>query len=82
MAETFGSFVLEMKKDPLKMKKRKTLIMYCFHNVSINTEKTAGQTIMHCHIHLIPRKENDVVDPLGGVRNVIPGKGNYNKAMK
>ena len=56
--------------------------MYGSHNVCINTEKTEGQTIMHCQIHLIPRKENDVVDPLGGVRNVIPGKGNYKKAMK
>lgn len=51
-------------------------------NIGINNGKIAGQTIMHCHIHLIPRRENDVVDPIGGVRNVIPGKGNYNKAMK
>ena len=46
-------------------------------NVGINVEKAAGQTIMHCHIHLIPRRDGDVLDPVGGVRNVIPGKGNY-----
>jgi hypothetical protein len=37
----------------------------------------AGQTIMHCHIHLIPRREGDVLEPQGGIRNVIPGKGKY-----
>ena len=46
-------------------------------NVGINVEEAAGQTIMHCHIHLIPRRQGDVLDPVGGVRNVIPGKGNY-----
>ena len=46
-------------------------------NVGINTGSTAGQTVPHCHIHLIPRRVGDVADPIGGVRNVIPGKGNY-----
>jgi ATP adenylyltransferase len=46
-------------------------------NVGINIEEAAGQTIMHCHIHLIPRRQGDVPDPVGGVRNVIPGKANY-----
>ena len=46
-------------------------------NVGINVGKDAGQTIMHCHIHLIPRRNGDVVEPKGGIRNVIPGKGNY-----
>jgi diadenosine tetraphosphate (Ap4A) HIT family hydrolase len=48
-------------------------------NVGINTNGSAGQTIPHVHIHLIPRYINDVDDPIGGVRNVIPDKGNYLK---
>ena len=50
-------------------------------NVGVNVEEAAGQTIMHCHIHLIPRRRDDVPDPVGGVRNVIPDKGNYRKAL-
>lgn len=46
-------------------------------NVGINVAEAAGQTIPHLHIHVIPRYEGDVVDPRGGVRHVIPGKGNY-----
>jgi diadenosine tetraphosphate (Ap4A) HIT family hydrolase len=37
----------------------------------------AGQTVAHCHIHLIPRRKGDVADPRGGVRHTIPGKGYY-----
>jgi ATP adenylyltransferase len=48
-------------------------------NVGVNVGEAAGQTIMHCHIHLIPRRDGDVPDPVGGVRNTIPGKGNYKK---
>ncbi len=47
-------------------------------NIGINSGKTAGQTIFHCHTHLIPRRENDVENPRGGVRHLIPGKGYYN----
>ena len=46
-------------------------------NIGINSGETAGQTIFHCHIHLIPRRTGDVDNPRGGVRNVIPGMGNY-----
>lgn len=46
-------------------------------NIGTNNGKDAGQTIFHCHVHLIPRRKGDVDDPTGGVRNVIPGKGNY-----
>lgn len=46
-------------------------------NIGLNHGQTAGQTIMYPHVHLIPRYEGDVKDPTGGVRNVIPGKGNY-----
>jgi diadenosine tetraphosphate (Ap4A) HIT family hydrolase len=46
-------------------------------NIGLNAGDVAGQTIFHCHFHLIPRRSGDVVDPRGGVRHVIPGKGNY-----
>ena len=46
-------------------------------NIGINCGAVAGQTIFHCHIHLIPRRQGDVENPRGGVRNIIPGKGNY-----
>jgi len=46
-------------------------------NVGINDGADSGQTISHCHIHLIPRRKGDVSDPEGGVRNLIPGKGKY-----
>ena len=48
-------------------------------NVGVNIGKDAGQSIMHCHIHLIPRRKGDVEDPRGGVRGVIPEKQKYIK---
>lgn len=44
-------------------------------NIGANAGAAAGQTILHCHFHLIPRRTGDVPHPRGGVRNVIPGKG-------
>lgn len=46
-------------------------------NVGLNAGEAAGQTIFHCHFHLIPRRANDVSEPRGGVRHTIPGKGSY-----
>lgn len=46
-------------------------------NVGINEGEIAGQSIMHLHLHIIPRREGDVQNPRGGIRNVIPGKANY-----
>ncbi len=46
-------------------------------NVGINDGEDAGQTIFHCHIHLIPRRKGDMEEPRGGVRRVIPGKQKY-----
>jgi len=48
-------------------------------NIGINAGKVAGQSIMHCHIHLIPRREGDVEDPQGGVRSVIRKKQHYKR---
>lgn len=46
-------------------------------NIGMNSGDTAGQTIGHAHVHLIPRRQGDVQDPRGGVRGVIPGRSAY-----
>tara|TARA_B100000989_G_scaffold298718_1_gene289397 strand:- start:130 stop:504 length:375 start_codon:yes stop_codon:yes gene_type:complete len=46
-------------------------------NVGVNIGENAGQTVMHLHVHLIPRRKGDVQDPRGGVRGVIPKKQKY-----
>ena len=51
-------------------------------NIGSNSEKSAGQSILHCHIHLIPRREGDVENPQGGVRSVIPVKQHYVRKSK
>ena len=50
-------------------------------NIGSNVGKTAGQSILHCHIHLIPRREGDVENPQGGVRSVIPLKQHYKRKV-
>lgn len=47
------------------------------YNVGINDGAAAGQTVMHLHIHLIPRYGGDQSDPRGGVRWVLPEKADY-----
>lgn len=47
------------------------------YNIGINDGLSAGQTIPHLHVHLIPRFESDVEDPRGGIRSVIPEKKLY-----
>ena len=48
-------------------------------NIGTNIGKVSGQSIFHCHIHLIPRREGDVENPQGGVRSVIPNKQHYKR---
>ena len=51
---------------------------YCdAYNIGQNCGSAAGQTVDYPHVHLIPRREGDMKDPRGGVRHVIPEKGNY-----
>lgn len=47
------------------------------YNIGFNVGEAAGQTVMHLHVHVIPRFRGDVPDPRGGVRHVIPTRGNW-----
>lgn len=46
-------------------------------NIGINDGAAAGQTVMHAHVHVIPRRQGDVEDPRGGIRWVIPERAEY-----
>lgn len=46
-------------------------------NIGMNCGEAAGQTIMHAHVHLIPRRRGDTPNPRGGIRGVIPGRMSY-----
>ena len=50
-------------------------------NIGSNAGKISGQSILHCHIHLIPRRDGDVENPQGGVRSVIPSKQHYKRKV-
>lgn len=49
------------------------------YNIGVNIGQAAGQSILHVHIHIIPRYQGDVENPQGGVRHVIPKKGHYTR---
>lgn len=46
-------------------------------NIGVNVGSAAGQTVFHCHVHLIPRRGGDVQNPRGGIRHLMPGRGFY-----
>ena len=48
------------------------------YTIGVNEGEAAGRTVHHVHMHLIPRYRGDVPNPRGGIRNIIPGKGDYN----
>jgi len=48
-------------------------------NLGTNIGNVSGQSILHCHLHLIPRRKGDVDNPQGGVRSVIPNKQHYKR---
>jgi diadenosine tetraphosphate (Ap4A) HIT family hydrolase len=52
------------------------------YNIGVNCGPVAGQSVMHAHLHLIPRYPGDVTDPRGGVRAVIPAKQRYHDQLK
>ena len=49
------------------------------YNIGMNCGETAGQTVFHFHCHIIPRYKGDMVNPRGGVRHCITGKGDYSE---
>ncbi len=79
----------DLNKDELKdlstilIKQRQSILSLdnkiTAFNVGVNAGKDAGQSIMHCHVHLIPRRNGDIENPRGGVRGVIPSKQKYNR---
>ena len=63
------------------VREAKTLLDEHFHpdgyNIGVNVRAAAGQTVMHLHVHVIPRYAGDVDDPRGGVRGAVPEKRVY-----
>ena len=80
--ETYFDLPVEVRNDMLvlldAMKlKLDTELKPSGYNIGINSGASAGQTVFHCHIHLIPRYNGDMDSPEGGVRGVIPEKQKY-----
>lgn len=81
-AETFFDTTEEEKIAIFELiDKAKIILDKEFHpdgyNIGINCGLSAGQTVMHVHVHLIPRYNGDVENPKGGVRGIIPEKQSY-----
>lgn len=81
---SFFDLTLEEKNDVLSLvDEAKSLLDERYspsgYNIGVNVGKSGGQTVPHCHIHIIPRYDGDCDDPTGGVRGVIPTRQNYMK---
>lgn len=66
----------ELMSDQMKLLQSQDSTIEGF-NIGMNCGEVAGQTVFHCHVHLIPRRRGDVENPRGGVRHIITGKGFY-----
>ena len=81
IANYFELSIKEQMACWMMVNKVKSVLQHQFKpdgfNVGINIQEAAGQTIPHCHIHIIPRYLGDVEQPRGGIRGVIPGKQSY-----
>ena len=73
-AETNAINALMIEQKKLIQEQDRTVEAF---NIGMNCGEIAGQTIFHCHVHLIPRRKGDVENPRGGVRHIISGKGFY-----
>ena len=72
----------ELEEIPIILDTQKTELKYLDneitgYNIGMNIGEDAGQSIFHCHFHIIPRREDDTPNPRGGIRGVIPEKQNY-----
>jgi len=79
---SFFDLTREERLDLLRLADEvKSIIDEKFHpdgyNIGVNVGEAAGQSVLHVHMHLIPRYKGDVPNPRGGVRGVIPSKQNY-----
>lgn len=82
IADYFGLYQPEINAINQVLAEQKALITKADptvtgFNIGMNCGESAGQTIFHCHVHLIPRRDGDVPKPRGGVRHVIPDKADY-----
>ena len=80
--KTYFDLPVEVRNDMLVLldtmkQKLDTELKPSGYNIGINSGASAGQTVFHCHIHLIPRYNGDMDNPDGGVRGVIPEKQKY-----
>jgi ATP adenylyltransferase len=84
VADYFGLVTAEVNAINSLMQEQKKLLeskdksIEAF-NIGMNCGEASGQTVFHCHVHLIPRRKGDVENPRGGVRHVISGKGYYSE---
>ena len=82
-AQSFFDLEKDEKKailELLELQKKKLISqdkLITGFNIGINDGIDSGQTVMHCHVHLIPRRKGDMNDPRGGIRGVIPEKQSY-----
>ena len=82
LRQDFFELSAEEKKELPKLITRAKLLIEKSHNptgynIGMNCGTSAGQTVFHFHCHVIPRYDGDVENPRGGIRNVIPGIGDY-----
>jgi ATP adenylyltransferase len=82
VSDYFGLVQSEVNAINLLAQEQRTLLMASDSkiegfNIGMNCGEVSGQTVFHCHVHLIPRRRGDVANPRGGVRHIIADKGFY-----
>ncbi len=82
VSDYFGLVQSEVNAINLLIQEQRTFLMASDSkiegfNIGMNCGEVSGQTVFHCHVHLIPRRRGDVANPRGGVRHIIADKGFY-----